>query len=314
MNNRMKVLIAYDGSSCAKAAIDELQRAGLPPDAQAMVVSVEEEWLPAPPMSSYEMMKMVIPSGDVGAKMAPEYNPGLSPTQNNALKAKAELQKLFPTWEVIDRAVIGSPATEILKVAEEWGANLIVVGSHGHTALGRFFFGSVSHKVVTEAHCTVRISRHNDFGMGEQQRILIAIDGSSNSEVAVEEVMKRKWAADTEIRLVIVCDPLKPSLVGNIIPPVTKWVTESNREEHEWAAHVVEKQSERVHNAGLKVSWVVMEGDPRRALLNEAEDWQATTIFIGARGLSKVDRFLLGSVSAAIASRAECSVEVVRPK
>ena len=120
MNNKMKVLIAYDGSSCAKAAIDDLQRAGLPADAQAMVVSVEEEWLPAPPMSSYEMMRMVMPTGDVGAKMAPESNPGLSPTQNNALKAKAEVQRLFPAWEVLDRAIIGSPATEILKVAEEW--------------------------------------------------------------------------------------------------------------------------------------------------------------------------------------------------
>lgn len=313
-DNRMKILIAYDGSKCADEAIEDLIRTGLPADARAIAVTIEEQWLPAPPMSSYEFVRMVMPSGDVGAKLAPVDNPGLSPAQNLALKAKAKIQKLFPAWEVYDRAVIGSPATEILKIADEWRANLIVVGSHGRTALGRFFFGSVSHKIATEAHCSVRINRCDPMTTGEQQKILIGLDGSSGSEAAVREVASRKWAADTEVRLVMVCDPLKPSLMGNLIPQVTEFVEESNKEEHDWAKEIVEKQAAVLHDAGLKVSWTIMEGDPRRALLNEAEDWQATTIFLGARGLSKIDRFLLGSVSAAIASRAECSVEVVRPE
>jgi nucleotide-binding universal stress UspA family protein len=68
-----------------------------------------------------------------------------------------------------------------------------------------------------------------------------------------------------------------------------------------------------LYKHGLKVSYAVFTGDPRRVLVNEAEDWRATTIFAGARGLNGFDRFLLGSVSAAIASRAHCAVEVVRP-
>jgi nucleotide-binding universal stress UspA family protein len=57
----------------------------------------------------------------------------------------------------------------------------------------------------------------------------------------------------------------------------------------------------------------VKEGDPRRILIDEAEEWQATSIFLGARGLAAIDRFLLGSVTADVAQRAECAVEVVRP-
>jgi Universal stress protein family len=47
----------------------------------------------------------------------------------------------------------------IIEKAGEWGADLIVVGSHGRKALGQFFFGSVSQKVLHEAHCSVRVAR-----------------------------------------------------------------------------------------------------------------------------------------------------------
>ena len=57
MANRMKVLVAYDGSKCADAALDDLRRAGLPPDAQIKVLSVVENWLPPP--SALEIIEHV---------------------------------------------------------------------------------------------------------------------------------------------------------------------------------------------------------------------------------------------------------------
>ena len=59
---------------------------------------------------------------------------------------------------------------------------------------------------------------------------------------------------------------------------------------------------------------VVKEGDPKRVLIEEAEQWGADCIFVGARGLRRLERFLLGSVSTAVAARAHCSVEVVHPR
>jgi len=52
----MKILIGYDGSDCAEAALDDLTRAGLPSRAEAIVLSVAEVWLPPPP-SSYEFLE-----------------------------------------------------------------------------------------------------------------------------------------------------------------------------------------------------------------------------------------------------------------
>jgi nucleotide-binding universal stress UspA family protein len=317
MNERMKILIAYDGSECADGAIEDMQRAGLPAEADALVVSVEEEWLPAPPGSSEVTIEKTIGSnGGTAAQMAPEagFKESAREVFQFAAKAQEKVQTLFPAWDVNHKCPIGSPATEILKIADEWKPDLIVVGSHGRTALGRFFFGSVSHKIVTEAHSTVRIFRCATANAYTEEKLLIAVDGSLGAEAAVKMVSARHFPAETKARVVIVTDPLKPSLVGQMLPKVRRWVEESNREERDWANDMARQQAEVLAKAGLPTSYVTREGDPRRKLIQEAEDWGATTIFVGARGLSAVDRFLLGSVSAAIAQRAECSVEIVRPE
>jgi nucleotide-binding universal stress UspA family protein len=315
MTKNMKVLIAYDGSECADSAIEDLQRAGLPAEAEALVVSVEEGWMPPPPLSSYELVeKAVQPQGNTATQMAYEVEPRLIEAKALALKAKDLVEKLFPAWRVAEKYIIGLPANELLKIADEWNPDLIVVGSHGRTALGRFVFGSVSNKIVTHANCTVRIARCESETRYGKEKILIGIDGSLGAEAAVEEVLHRKFPAGTQARLIIVCDPLELSVVGYLMPNDVKWIDESNQGERAWAEDIVRQQAEKLQKAGLIVSYEVKEGDPRRILMHEAEEWQATSLFLGARGLSAIDRFLLGSVSAAVAQRAECTVEVVRPK
>ena len=67
------------------------------------------------------------------------------------------------------------------------------------------------------------------------------------------------------------------------------------------------------NSTGLTVSSQIRKGAPKSILPAEAASWGADCIFVGARGLSRFERFRLGSVSAATAARAHCSVEVVRP-
>lgn len=70
----------------------------------------------------------------------------------------------------------------------------------------------------------------------------------------------------------------------------------------------------KLRATGLAVSTWVREGNPKQVLVNEAKRWKADCIFVGARGLRGIKRFLLGSVSMAVTARAPCSVEVVRFK
>jgi nucleotide-binding universal stress UspA family protein len=64
----------------------------------------------------------------------------------------------------------------------------------------------------------------------------------------------------------------------------------------------------------LAVTSVITTGDPKQALLDEADGWDADCLFIGARGHNRLVRFMLGSVATAVVARAHCSVEVVRTK
>jgi nucleotide-binding universal stress UspA family protein len=65
----------------------------------------------------------------------------------------------------------------------------------------------------------------------------------------------------------------------------------------------------------VTVSSAVETGDPKRVLLKHAEEFGADCIFTGATGFSsRLERLVLGSVSSAVAARAQCSVEVVRER
>jgi nucleotide-binding universal stress UspA family protein len=95
---------------------------------------------------------------------------------------------------------------------------------------------------------------------------------------------------------------------------VERWVTAGDEEEQAWVPRMVEAMAEPLQTRGLLLSSVIKAGDPKQVLLDEAEHWGADCLFVGARGLSRIERFLLGSVSSAVAARAHCSVEVVRPR
>jgi nucleotide-binding universal stress UspA family protein len=75
-----------------------------------------------------------------------------------------------------------------------------------------------------------------------------------------------------------------------------------------------EAAEERLRAADLEVTCVIEEEDPKHLLVKEAGAWQAASIFVGARELSRIGRLLLGSVSTAVVAPAPCSVEVVRPR
>jgi nucleotide-binding universal stress UspA family protein len=311
----MKILIAYDGSECAEAALDDLCRAGLPRNAEALVLSVTEMWLPPPPPSSYEVVEEAM-QAHTPADLQRIYV-SHSQAVENALalagRAKERLRNNFPGWAVSAEGAYGSPASEVIRKADEWKPDLVIVGSHGRSALGRFVLGSVSQKVLTEARSSVRVARGRIEVDESPSRIVVGVDGSKAAEAAVRAVAEREWPKGSEARVIIVDEPLAPSFVGNLIPPVRRWTDEVNKEGQEWVRGIAENAAEILRAAGLTVSALVKEGDPKRVLVTEAEEWGADSIFVGSVGFSNaLERFMLGSISAAIAARAHCSVEVVR--
>ena len=311
----MKILIGYDGSECADAALDDLSQAGLPGNGDVHILSVAEVWLPPPPPSSYEIIEEARHANSPAELQRDFSKQCAAAAQALALaeRARDRVQAKFPNWKVSDDSSCGSAAWELVAKADKWKPDLIVVGSHGRTALGRFVLGSVSQRVLTEALCSVRIARGRLQEPNTPVRIIVGTDGSPASEEALRAVAERHWPPQSEIKVVMVDDPLAPEFLGKVIPPLGKMIEEDRQQERAWVEKISKQSVEILKRAGIKVTCAVREGDPKQELCKAAEEWNADCIFVGSAGFSnRFERFVLGSISAAVAARAHCSVEVVR--
>jgi nucleotide-binding universal stress UspA family protein len=300
----MKVLVAYDGSDNAQAALAELRRAGLGREVEAVVISAANIVLP--PAPDYEFSAMSVNDRlftllraraqahyDVVMKERERALLAVNDTLQLAQQASEQIKSEFPEWEVRAEAYADSPASAVIRKANDWGADLIVVGTHGRSALGRLILGSVSQKVVNEAGCSVRVSRSQPRESDSPVRIIVGLDGSTFAEKAARIVAERAWPAGSEVLLVTA---RKPFGLYGVAPD----------EQRNRAAGMY-------HRLGLNVSSVIKEGEAISVLIAEAESWGADSIFVGSRGLdTSLKRFFLGSVSSGVVAAATCSVEVVR--
>src|ERR1044071_6149609 len=175
----MKVLIGYDGSQSADAALVDLQRAGLPKEAEALIVSVADVMM-VPETSAYELasealMSRRVTSGLLYAQM--QTGRILSEAKDFASQARDQVRSYFPHWSIRAETLAGSPAFELICKANEWRPDLVVVGSHGRSAVSRFILGSVSKKVVTDSDHSVRVSRGDlERDLNESLKIVIGVD------------------------------------------------------------------------------------------------------------------------------------------
>jgi nucleotide-binding universal stress UspA family protein len=289
--------------------LEDLKWAGLPAQVEAVVLTAADVWLLPEP-------KPVAPSVPVSVIAAAERSRRQAQQAVQAAEALAEaacqqVRADFPGWQVQAEAPADSPAWAIIKKSEAWPADLVVVGSHGMSDLERLILGSVSQKVVTEVPCSVRVVRPR--ARGETLCLLVGLDGSPGADAAVQMVAERRWPAGTQVHLVTVADPRMLTAIAAPDHPARQWLQAGDDNEWAWLHRMSEAAAGRLEAAGLKVSTLVQAGDPKQILVDEAAACNADCIFVGARGHRGLQRLLLGSVATAVAARAGCTVEVVRP-
>lgn len=298
----MKILIGYDGSECADAALLDLLRAGLPAEtAEAVVLSAADVFLPpkSDSQDAEETFPLYVPHGVKLARERAEH--AYAEAESLASKAAARMREMFPGWQVTSEARADVPHWAIIFKAEEWKPDLLVVGSQGRTAFGRAFLGSVSQKVLYESPSSVRIARRHQISGARPIRLVLGTDGSPDADAMIEEVASRKWGADAQAKLITAVETFLPS----------------NTEPDLRLNHIRDLQAvaaARLEKAGLKVETIITLEDPKSLLTRVAEDWNADCIFLGAKGHRFLERVFLGSVSSTVAARAGCTVEVVRRK
>jgi nucleotide-binding universal stress UspA family protein len=166
---------------------------------------------------------------------------------------------------------------------------------------------------LNEAQCSVRIARGRVEEPEEPVRLLIGLDGSPESSSVIHEVASRTWPANSQIKLVVVDDPADVTFVDDNYPTNVEEETEADRA---WAKKILADNASALQALpNIEVITELIEGNPKNEIVRAAEDWGADCIFVGSSGSSNVSaRFILGSVSAAVATRAHCSVEIIRKK
>ena len=308
----MRILIAYDGSISADAAIDDLRRAGLFHEAEALVVCVADGEEPVHLQTTASEKTQTRGAASSSSKVAE--------ARMIAASGSDRIKSYFPQWSVSSDALCGSPAKVLTDATGWWRPDLFVIGSHGRTGVRRLFLGSVSWELIHRAGCSVRVARCSGSRNPEDPiRMVIGVDGSTEAAAALRSVTARAWPKKTEAQIV--------SAVQTIAPAMT--ALEANTFAQEPAYSVIREADERLRfrlrniageaanalgRAGLIATTHVVDGDPREAILTAAEVGKADMIFVGARGLGRMQRLLLGSVSSYIVTHAHCGVEVVRGK
>lgn len=148
----MRILLAIDGSEQSRAAVDEVAQLRFPADSAVRVISVV-----GPPEFRATFGAEGLDASLYLNLEAAAREQARAAVENAAatLQMNGQSGRVNVTTEVIS----GSPKRAILEDAETFGADLIVVGSHGHGMIERFLLGSVAQAVALHAKCSVEIVR-----------------------------------------------------------------------------------------------------------------------------------------------------------
>jgi nucleotide-binding universal stress UspA family protein len=201
----------------------------------------------------------------------------------------------IPAEVVVTR---GDPRHLISFFARKWSSDLIFMRAHARKDYMHWMLGSVARAIVATAPCTVQIVRDSIKGrthtLDSARRVLLATDGSEFSDEAARALAARPWPKASEFKIVSVEQP---------------WVTIPSNVN---AQKAVTSAEGVLASAGLKATGSVHSGNAKEVILAEAKSWDADLIVVGSHGRRGLKRFLLGSVSEAVAMNAHCSVVVVR--
>jgi nucleotide-binding universal stress UspA family protein len=202
----------------------------------------------------------------------------------------------------------GAPVSAILKSAEDDGARLICLGTHGREGVERLVLGSVAEKVLRKSRCPVlTVSEPGDERAPKEavfKNILCAVDFSTLSLKAVEYCLSLAQESGGRLILFNAVEwfPDEPTWIGS--PSVSDYKTEMEEQVRARLEEVVPKEA----RVWCDVEIAVRSGKAYRELLEVARERKADLIAMGVRGRNPLDIMLFGSTAQHVVRHAECPV------
>jgi nucleotide-binding universal stress UspA family protein len=143
-------------------------------------------------------------------------------------------------------------------------------------------------------------------------RVLLATDGSTPAETALELARSITWPAGSTIRIVSVIEPVEAILSAAWTPALAADIEQQAEELLASAEVVLEHAARQLAGSGVTVEREMFRGRAGSCIVEDATRFGADLIIIGSRGHGSIGSMLLGSVSAEVADHAPCPVLVAR--
>ena len=141
--------------------------------------------------------------------------------------------------------------------------------------------------------------------IGKRMRVLLVVDDSESSADAVETVVDRPWPADTMVRVLAIATSVRPELHSR-----HDSLELTQKEMAKKAEGLTARVTDLLRTKGLSVDSAVVFGDPASQIVNEARQWQANFVLLGANSYTAEGKEPR-AVAQSVVNRAPCKVEVV---
>lgn len=299
----MKVLLATDGSTYSEMAMKALMALHPPPETEVTVMTV------VPENTYLGGITLHMIRGDAATRKRA--------TKDQERKAaelvEAPADALKALGLRVETAIArGSPAEQIIKRASATEADLVAIGAKGTDDSGRFPLGSVAHKVLKYAETSVLLAREATTRI---RRLMLATDGSKHSEAAARFLIDIPLPKESKVMLVTSLQSHVAALMK--MPTLDletnqKILAELRAAEEEAARKLMDKTKKQFQAKGYSTEALVLRGDPAEEIIMASKTLNPDLIALGARGLTGIDTFLLGSVAQRVARHSRYSILVVR--
>ncbi len=244
--------------------------------------------------------------------------------------------------EILVSVSIGHLADEIEQIAKQNNIDMVIAATNGGSGVIRFLTGSVTNKLIKILSCPLLVLHARDDGSISRMkegikinRILVGCDFSLDSRLAFDYALSLAQEFQTQLYLAHVADPpvipielmasdpLMPHDSGVLTQTATNYRSQGHTSMEDdlkkrdagfrqIETRLLEMVPEESRNWCIPVT-VVLEGQPYQELIDYAEKINADMIVLGIKGHSLLEKFLVGSTTDRVISRASCPVLAVRP-
>ena len=302
----MNILLAVDGSRYAEKALRTLKALQLPQDTSVTLMTVVQE--PAF-LGGITLGKFGV-DGGARRRALKEQNK----RAEELLQRELIVLRDGTPFSTNTRVCWGKPAEQILNLSQEIEADLVAIGAKGIGESRRFRLGTTAQKVMKYADGNVLLAKE---ATNKLRRIMVSTDGSEDSKAAVRFLLDLPLPISTKVFVVTSLESHMASLLR-----MPTFDIEANQEilselrlaEEKAARSLLTSTKRKFQERGYSCESLLLRGDPSEEILAVAKTLNPDLITVGAKGLTGIQSFLMGSVAQRVARFSRYSVLIARPR